>query len=67
MSLAIYIFCAALAAALCAIGWQIYSARGVKSANRYRGPNLFILNPKIVTKHTDRAAFPPGQNQNQKP
>ena len=50
MSLAIYLTCAALAAALCASGWQIYSARGVKSANRYRGPNLFILNPKLVTK-----------------
>ena len=50
MSLAIYLTCAALAAALGASGWQIYSARGVKSADRGRGPNLFSLNPKIVTK-----------------
>ena len=48
MSLAIYLTCAALAAALLASGWQIYSARGVKSANLGRGPNFFILNPKLL-------------------
>jgi hypothetical protein len=108
MNLAIYLFCAALAAALLASGWQIFvagkagatpaastkptegqrgtagktwlgawwlentpttsSARGAKTAHLGRGPKLFTLNPKIVTKAsklTDRAAFPPGHNQNQ--
>ena len=41
MSLAIYLTCAALAAALLASGWQIYSARGVKSSNLGRGPKLW--------------------------
>ena len=51
MNLAIYITCAGLAAALCASGWQIYSARASgKPGHLGRGPNLFILNPKLVTK-----------------
>ena len=51
MSLAIYLTCAALAAALGASGWQICSARaGGKLGHLGRGPNLFILNPQIIKK-----------------